>query len=253
MNLSAIILTKNEEKNISECINSVGFCDEIIVIDDYSSDKTVKLARNYGAKVIKKSLNNDFAAQRNFALKKASGKWVLFLDADERISPRLKSETIKATKNPFIRLSGFYLKRRDIFLGEEIKHGEAGTIKLLRLGKKDTGRWLRKVHETWKIPGRKGVLANPIIHLPHRNLRQFFAEVNKFSSMHAQVNNSEGKKSTLAKIVFWPLGHFLKNWIYKRGFLDAERGFIIAATMSFHSFLAWAKLWFLQKRQYTKV
>jgi len=95
MDLSAVILAKNEEENILQSIESVNFCDEIIVIDDYSKDKTTEIARNHGANVFRRRLNNDFASQRNFGLQKAKGEWVLFLDADERVSENLKKEILK--------------------------------------------------------------------------------------------------------------------------------------------------------------
>src|SRR3990172_4277046 len=100
MNLSCVILTKNEEKNIKGCIEALGFCDEIVVVDDYSSDETLKKATNLGVRTYKRSLNNDFSSQRNFGLKKARGKWILFVDADERVMPELSDEIVNVISDP---------------------------------------------------------------------------------------------------------------------------------------------------------
>lgn len=248
-----VILAKNEEKNISECIKSVYFCDEVIVIDDNSSDNTAKLALECGANVYMRGLNNDFASQRNFGLQRTKGKWALFLDADERVSENLKREIVTLVKSSQTKYSGFFLKRTDVIFGKEVSHGEMGRVKLLRLAKKDAGFWKRSVHEFWAVRGKTKTLANSLYHYPHQNLRGFVDSINAFSSLHAKSNREEGKQASLVKVVLWPLGHFVRNWVFRAGFLDKTLGFVIAVFMSFHSFLAWSKLWFLQKQQSTKV
>jgi len=253
MNLTCVILTKNEEENISQCIKSIDFCDEVIVIDDYSTDKTPEIARRSGAKVFKRSLNNDFASQRNFGLSKAVCKWTLFLDADERISVALRDELIQMVNNPLIAYDGFFLKRKDVVWGKEINQGEIGRVRLLRLAKKGSGKWRRRVHEVWQIKGKTKTLTNPILHYSHSNLREFIEDINYFSTLHSLANKKEGKNASLTKIVIWPLGKFIYNWIFKLGFRDKTTGFVIAVIMSFHSFLAWSKLWFLQRKRFTKV
>ena len=253
MNLTCVILTKNEEENISECIKSVYFCDEVIIIDDYSTDKTTEIARKLGARVYKRSLNDDFASQRNFGLAKATSKWALFLDADERIAVALRDEIIQMVSNPLITYEGFFLKRKDVVWGKEINQGEVGRVKLLRLAKKSSGKWRRRVHEIWQIKGKTKALVNPILHYPHSNLREFIKDINYFSTLHSSANRQERKNASLAKIVIWPLGKFVYNWIFKLGFRDKTAGFVTAGVMSFHSFLAWSKLWFLQRKDFTSV
>ena len=122
INLSAVILAKNEEENLAECLRRLGFVDEIVVIDDYSHDKTIKVARSFGAKVFKKHLEDDFAAQRNFGLERASGRWVLFVDADERVGPELKEEIIQGIKK--VDTVGYYLLRRDQIFSKTLRFGE---------------------------------------------------------------------------------------------------------------------------------
>jgi glycosyltransferase involved in cell wall biosynthesis len=244
--ISVVILAKDEEKNLQECLGSVKWTDKIIVIDDNSSDKTVEIAKKFGAKIFTHSLNNDFAAQRNFALEKASGEWILFVDADERISPDLKKEIMEAIKK--INVNGFYLKRQDFFGGRWLKHGETANVRLLRLGRRGKGKFERKVHETWEIKGEIGELKNPLLHYPHQTLSDFIDHVNFHSTLHAEALEKEGVKPSLWRIIFYPKAKFIQNYIFRLGFLDGTPGIIVALMMSFHSFLARAKLYFLWKK-----
>lgn len=249
MNLSAVIITKNEEINIEECIKSLSFCDEIIVIDDYSTDNTVIIAKELGAKIFKRALNSDFAAQRNFGLQKAKYEWVLFVDADERVTEALASEITNYKLQITNDIAGYYFRRIDYMWGKFLTHGEVGTLKLIRLAKKGAGKWMRKVHEYWDVEGKKSELKNPLMHYPHPTLSEFLDELNIFSTLHAKANRQEGKRSTLVKIIVWPIVKFLQNYILRFGFLDGVAGFVLAVTMSLNSYLSWSKLWFYQKRQ----
>lgn len=246
--ISAVVLAKNEEKNIKDCLDSLKWCDEIVVINDYSEDKTAEVAKKHGAEVYKHALNNNFASQRNFGLEKARGEWVLFIDADERVSRELareiKYEISKIKNNETV---GFYLKRRDFMWNKELKHGETGNIRLLRLAKRDTGKWRRAVHEVWDVKGEIGTLDNPLIHYSHQTLREFLADIDWMSTLHAEENKKEGKSSNLLKIIFYPKLKFFDSWILKLGFLDGTPGFMVAIMMSLHSFLAWSKLWLAQR------
>ncbi len=243
--ISAAILTKNEEKNIRDCLNSLSFCDEVLVVDDYSIDKTVSIAKQLKARVLKRKLKNNFSSQRNFALEKAKYEWVLFVDADERVTKELSDEIIQSIKNTNI--DGYYLKRKDFILDKEIKYGEAGFVKLLRLGRKNKGLWERSVHERWNVKGNIGVLNNPLLHYPHENIFQFVKELDYFSTLHAQENLKEGKRANPLRIFIMPISHFIKNYILSLGFLDKTHGFVIASLMSFHSFLSWSKMYLSQK------
>lgn len=244
--ITAVVLTKNEEKNIAKCLATLRFCGEVIVVDEYSTDRTVEIARRYGARVFQRHLKEDFAAQRNFGLSKAKGDWVLFVDSDERVTAALAAEIKKQIAGaPSV---GFYIKRRDFIWDRELRHGEPGNVKLLRLAKKNAGLWKRAVHEVWDTTGKTGILQNPLEHYPHQTLREFLQDVDRYSTMHAKALNEENVKSNIAKIIIWPVGKFKYGWILKLGFLDGTQGFVVAAMMSLHSFLAWSKLWLLQGR-----
>lgn len=248
--LSGVILTRNEEKNIKACIESLSFCDEIIVVDDYSDDTTVSIARKLKAKVYKRHLENDFAAQRNFACTKANGRWVFFVDADEQIPRELANEITQCVNDPILPFSGFLVRRTDEIWGRKILHGECGTIALLRLIKKGSGEWRRPVHETYHtLDSREKIyqLKNALMHHPHQTLAEFISDVDRMSTIHAQANDKEEKRSTLFKILCFPVFKFIHNYVFKMGFRDGTQGFMIAAVMSFHSYLAWSKLWLTQK------
>ncbi len=247
MNLTAVVLAKNEEKNIERCLKSLYFAGEILVIDDFSTDKTVEIARRFGAKVYNRLLNGDFASQRNFAMLRAKYDWVFFVDADEVVPEKTKLEIISKVGNPLAGEVGYFVKRDNYFLGKRLDYGEASSISLLRLGNRKYGKWKRKVHEYWDIRGKVGMLNNKIDHYFCDNLFDFIERINWYSELHAKANQEEGKKSSLFKILFYPPFKFLDAFVLKKGFLDGVYGFVFAFLMSFHSFLSWSKLWLLQR------
>ena len=248
---SAVVLTKNEEENIEKCIKSLSFCEEIIVIDDNSIDKTRDLANKLGAKVYERDMDKDYSAQSNFGMERASGKWVLFIDADEFVSEKLSKEIIEVVSEER-GLSGYFIKRVDTIWGKELNFGESGNSKVLRLVKKGSGKWERRVHPNFNIRGKTSTLSNLLYHYPHQSVSRFIESVNRWSTWHAIANKEEGKESSIFKIIFMPIGHFVKNFIFRLGFFDGIVGFVFAVIMSFHSFLSWGKLWMLQKG-YSKV
>jgi len=249
MNLSAVVLTKNEEGNLRDCLESLKFCDEVIVIDDGSTDKTVEIANQLGAKVYTRPLNGDFSAQRNFGLAKASGKWVLSIDADERVGEKLKGEILAEVGRDANPIVGYFVKRGDYLWGKKLKFGETASLSFLRLARKSGGEWERCVHEVWQVMGRTKTLTNPLSHYPHQTLREFIHDINFHSDLDVLAKKKEGKRASLFKIIFWPKGKFINNWIFRLGFLDGDRGFLLALLMSFHSFLSWSKLWIYQKQR----
>jgi len=247
--ISAVILTKNEEEDISDCIKSLSWCDEVVVVDDNSEDKTTDIAKKLNAKIYTHSVNNDFSSQRNFALSKTKGNWILFVDADERIPDALAFEISnivhQITDQALGKFTGFYIRRTDIMWGRQLRYGETGKIKLLRLAKKDAGKWEGKVHEKWKVKGDIGVLRNSIIHYPHKTFQEFLKEINFYTTIRAEELHKKGSNATFMSIIIYPLGKFLFNYFIRLGLLDGIPGLIVAAAMSFHSFLVRGKLWLL--------
>lgn len=244
--ISAVVLTKNEEKNIQKCLKTLRWCDEVVVIDDDSEDKTCQIAREMEAKVFTHPLSGDFAAQRNFGLKKAKNKWILYVDADERVTPKLAVEIRQVIKDG--KGVGFYLRRKDFLWGRQLNHGETANVRLLRLGQKGAGEWQRRVHETWEVKGKVGELKEPLLHYPHPTISKFLEQINFYTSLNASELLREGKRVGLIQILAFPLGKFLQNYIFRLGFLDGTPGIIVALMMSFHSFLTRAKLYMLWKK-----
>jgi len=263
--ISSVVLSHNDSAILSRCLTSLGWCDEVIVVDDNSTDGTIDVARKLGAKAFFHPLNDDFAAQRNFGLEKAKGEWILFVDSDEVVTEELASEirTILSSRakrgdlyesleiaSPSERsrndnVSGYYIKRKDFLWGRELTHGETGSVKLLRLAKKNVGKWLRPVHEEWKIRGKVGTLTHPLLHYPHQNVAQFLEKINRYSTLYARYLHSQGVKEPVWQIIGKPMPKFFVNYVWRLGFLDGTAGIVVALMMSFHSFLVRAKLWFL--------
>ena len=248
MKISVVVLTKNEEENIKECLKSVRqLADEIIVIDDHSQDQTREIAKENGAKVFIRSLSNDFSNQRNFGLKKAKGDWILFVDADERVTKSLaveiKSWIGEVGPGSDLSYDGFNVRRKDFVFGKWLKNGESGKIKLLRLGKKSAGLWKKPVHEVWDIGGVIKEFDSPLLHYPHPTVSEFLTKINEYSTLRAQELCKKGKRVNFLEVIGYPLAKFFKNLFWHLGFLDGLPGFLHAIFMSFHSFLVRSKLW----------
>lgn len=248
MKISAVVLTKNEEKNIEKCLKSLDFCEEILIIDDHSTDKTLEVIKNYKVKIFKRKLHRNFAEQRNFGLGKASNEWVLFIDADEEISKDLRNEISNLDTIQVSEIDAFYLKRRDFFWGKELKYGEIKEVRrkgLIRLVKKNGGKWLGNVHEIYHTARNTKRLNGFINHYPHQNLKEFIQRINFYSSLRSQELFTKGKKTNIFEIIIWPLGKFINSYLLNLGFLDGPQGFTYSFLMSFHSFLVRAKLYLM--------
>lgn len=242
---SVVVLTHDDEKIIERCLKSLLWCDEVIVIDDNSTDATVNNAEKLGAKVFDRKLNGDFAEQRNFGLSKAKGDWVLFIDSDEVASEELAREIQSVTRDTRHETRGCFIKRRDWMWGKWLRHGETARVKLLRLAKKDAGKWKRPIHEVWNVDGETAELKNPLHHFPHPDVAQFLLEINTYSTLNAQFLKSQRIRVHWWQIIVYPKAKFFVNYFWRLGFLDGTAGAVVALMMSFHSFLTRAKLWVL--------
>lgn len=241
--VSAIVLTHNDEAILTRCLTSLKWCDEVVVIDDESTDGTVGVAKKHGANVFIHPLQDDFAAQRNFGLSKAKGEWVLFVDSDEVVTKELAEEIIQTANGKRQTVNGYFIRRKDYWGGRWLEHGETGNIKLLRLARKNAGVWRQPVHEEWRIQGETGELVHPLLHYPHQNVAQFLEEINRYSSVYARFLHSQGIQEPAWQVVAKPIAKFFVNYIWRSGFLDGTAGMVAALMMSFHSFLVRGKLW----------
>ncbi len=194
----------------------------------------MKKMNNFEIITLKKPGITDFAAERNMLLAKAKSKWVFFLDTDEKTTPELSDEiNLTLSKKP--KFDGFYIKRKIYFLEKCI-----GEDRVLRLGKRDAGKWKRAVHEVWDVGTNTGSLNNFIIHNTANDLHSYIDKINNYSEIHARENRKEGKNVTILKIVLYPTAKFLQN-------IFSGRGFVFSMLQSFHSFLGWTKQWELEK------
>ena len=250
--ISAIVLTKNEEKIIGFCLKNLRWCDEVLVIDDYSEDKTTAISKRLGARVFKRKLDGNYAKQRNFGLKKAKGDWVLFIDADEIVNESLKKEILKNINFEIgdscrqgREICAYKLKRKDKFLGKWLRFGETSRVELLRLAKKNKGAWQKPVHEVWQIKGEIGKLKNPIIHNREITIADFLTKINHYSSLRAKELYRKRVRTNAFLIMVYPGAKFFQNYFLRWGFLDGKEGFVMAVMMAIHSFLVRAKLYLL--------
>ncbi|MEO6509090.1 MAG: glycosyltransferase family 2 protein [Patescibacteria group bacterium] len=240
--ISAVVLTRDEEENIARCLRSLSFCDEIIVVDNLSSDNTVEIAKEHKAKIFTRELKDNFAEQRNFGLEKATGKWILFIDADEEVSPELMKEVRRLEEG----VDAFYLRRRDFWWGKELKYGETSGVRhygMIRLVKRNSGSWDNPVHEVFKTSGTTARLSSFINHYPHPTIKEFLRKINYYSTLRAKELLKQKQKVGTFQVFAYPFGKFLSTYFLQLGFLDGAAGFAYSFFMSFHSFLVRAKLY----------
>lgn len=244
--ISAIILSRNDQDSIGRTLASLTWCGELIVVDDFSTDKTPDIVKQYNAVLCQRHMDGDFSSQRNFGLTKATGEWILFVDSDETVSADLAEEIQKVSE---IDCSGFYIKRQDWLFGKQLRHGETGRVRLLRLAKKNAGKWKRPVHEVWNVSGTTGELSHPLDHFPHQDVAQFINEINLYSTLNARYLHSKNVHVPWWHLIVYPKVKFFMDYIWYLGFLDGTAGAVVALMMSFHSFLTRAKLYLLWHRK----
>ncbi len=239
--LSVIIITCNEEANICRCLKSVEWADEIIVADSRSTDKTAELVRKHGGKLFEIDWPG-FGPAKQAALERATGDWVLSIDADEELSPELAGE-IKTITQDSSGSYGYYMPRKANFLGRWIYHCGWYPDPVLRLFRRDKGRFDRAVvHEQVLVEGPIGRLSGELLHYSYPDLETYFAKFNRYTTIGAEELARKGVRSSFAAIVFRPAVSFIKHYISKRGFLDGIEGLLISVFSSMAVMVKYAKL-----------
>ncbi len=245
MRISAVLITLNEEKNLARCLASVvDWVSEIVIVDSGSTDETLKIAKKFGSKIYTRKFDN-FADQKNFADNKATFEWILSLDADEEVTKELAREiqtSIESTD-----CVGFLIPRRNIIFGKEIKYTRWSPDKHIWLFKRNKGKWIGGVHEEFKVDGKVGELKNAKIHYSHPTVSDFFSMLNSYTDLEAKRKMEKGETFSLFKMFFDPMKSFLGRFIYKRGFLDGWRGFVLSYFMGIYRMVTWIKVWEKQK------
>lgn len=242
--ISATIITLNEERSIVRAIKSLkDLADEIIVIDSGSSDKTVAVAKNLSAKVFFRKFDN-FAAQKNWAVLKATGDWILALDADEEIPLNLSAEIKSAIKGK--KFVGFLIPRRNFILGGEVKYSRWSPDKHIWLWKKEFGKWVGEVHEEVVVTGPVGELKNAKLHYQNNSVAEFIQSNDFYSTIYARSLFNKGLRFSLFHFFGDPFFEFFIRFVYKLGFLDGWRGFILSYLMTIYKISIWIKIYELQ-------
>jgi glycosyltransferase involved in cell wall biosynthesis len=240
--LSAAVITWNEEQRLRGCLETVTWADEIIVVDAESSDATVAIARQFTDRIWVRPWPG-FAEQKNFALEKATGDWILALDADERVTPELRRR-IQQILADGGSADGYAVPRKNLFGGAWVRHGGLYPDFQLRLFRRGAGRFVHDaVHESVRVTGRVERVREPLVHHSYRGLEDFVARSNRYSSLAARDWIRHGRRVGAAGLIFRPLGRFVSMYIVRLGFLDGWRGFVLAVLYAHYVFLRMAKAW----------
>lgn len=242
MPLTATVITRDESAHIDACLDSIGWADEVLVVDSGSADDTVAKARAKGARVIVRDWPG-YAAQKNFAAGEAAHDWILSVDADERVSREL-AEEIRRTVGHAGALAGYRLPRVTWHLGRWIRTTDWYPDYQLRLYDRRRARWrARRVHESVEADGPVGRLKQDLQHYAYRDISHHMATMDRYTTLAAEQLHDEGRRAGLGDLVVHPPAAFLRNYILRRGFTDGFPGFIISAMNAYYVFLKFAKLW----------
>lgn len=243
MKSSVIIITKNEEKMIKDCLESVKWADEIIIVDSGSKDKTLEIARKYTNKIYTYK-KGSFSDWRNFGLEKAKGEWVLYIDADERITPALRTE-IKYKILNIKNINAYAIPRRNVLLGKEIRYGGWFPDYVKRLFRRDKLlKWKGRLHEEPIFEGELDHLKEPMIHITHRNLSSMIEKTREWSKIEAELLYQAGHPPvTWWRLLRVMLTEFWYRGIKKQGWRDGTVGWIEIFFQMFSRFITYARLW----------
>lgn len=239
--LSVIIPTFNEASYIEDALRSVRFADEIIVIDSNSTDSTVEIAMRYTTKILKRKFDN-FSNQKNHALQYATGDWILFIDADERVTQALEAEIKRTLENPLH--TGYKIKFPHFYMNRFLYHHSDF---VLRLVKRDGVSFSGSVHEKLHVAGSVGKLRNHMLHYTYKGLEHYIEKKEKYAWYQAEQLFEQGKKANWFHLWFKPSYRFFRSYILKGGFMDGVPGLTVAAVNAYGVFQRYAKLRLLHK------
>lgn len=264
--LTVITLTHNEQKHMRACLESVRtFADELLVLDDYSTDDTVMIARELGARVEFRKLDN-FPNQRNAAIERARGDWIFFIDADERATPALGKELREKTVDRRLLTAdrysassvvgrpsvvGFWVPRRNIIFGKEIRYTGWSPDYQPRVLRKGFARFdpAREVHELVLWEGEVGYLREPLIHYNYETLAQFHKKQGVYTRYEAQVWYAEGRRARWRGAIGQPIREFFRRYITLQGWRDGGHGLLLSALMAYYAFVRWRMLREIDQQQ----
>jgi glycosyltransferase involved in cell wall biosynthesis len=239
--ISATVIALNEERDLPRCLESLKFCDEIIVVDSGSTDRTVEVAKQFGAKVLVEPWRG-YGAQKNFAMSQATSGWVLNIDADEVITPELREEILAeiGSDQP---AAGYAVARKTFYLGRWIRHGGWYPNYVTRLSQKALGQWSEpNVHEVLEVKGELRRLKNPMLHYTFSDIADQVRTNMRYAHQGALDLHRRGVPASYLKLIVKPFGKFIETYFFKQGCLDGLPGFIISINAAHSMFLKYAYL-----------
>lgn len=248
--ITAIIPTLNEEVHIKEAIESVAWCDEIIVVDSFSKDRTVEIVKSFPHVRLLQHEYEHSAAQKNWTIPQASHPWIFLLDADERPTPELVEE-IKGVLRNGTKNSGFWIYRRNNFMGKRIDYSGWQSDKVIRLFKRDECKYQNKhVHAEVESTGPISILKNKLIHYTYKDLTSYLKKADRYTTWGALDRyhkfEKQGRKIGILYLFFRPLGRFLRHYFWRLGILDGTHGFVVSSLAAYNVYIRALKIWRLQ-------
>ncbi|KGU43762.1 glycosyltransferase family 2 protein [Xanthomonas citri] len=250
--ICACIIAFNEADRLRDCLASLAFCDEIVVVDSGSTDATtaIAIASEYGARVLHRAFDG-YRSQKAFCVAQASHDWVLCLDADERVSDALRTSIIAARDAGFATAAGYRFARLSDYFGRFLRHGNAYPDRVLRLFDRRRGGWRgkREIHEAASVDGPVETLAGDLIHYPYRSLMQQLTKTQRYAQMMAEHEHARGKRATWSKLVLAPAWRFWRGYLLRGGFRDGWHGLIYAYVRANYVRQKTIMLWLLQNNQ----
>lgn len=245
-NISAVIIARNEQQNIADCIKSCDFASEVIVVDDFSTDDTVKIAEELGAIVVQRSLAGDWGGQQTFAIEQASHDWVFLIDADERVSPELAQNIQAAVSNKIA--NAYWVQRQNKFRFNNATHGVLRPDYVCRLMPKKGTYVEGYVHQQIITPYPSQKLTGYLYHYTYDNWEQYFNKFNNYTKLSAEKYKLQGKRCSFFKdIILRPMWAFIKVYFIQGGFLDGKLGWILSVNHYFYTMTKYVKLYYLNK------
>ncbi len=242
--VSAVLITKNAAGQLADCLASVAFCDEIIVVDSGSDDGTAEIAGQQGARVIQAEWRG-FGPQKQFAVEQAGHDWVLCIDADERVSERLRESILAALSAPAV--SAYRFPRCNRFMGRYLRHGEGYPDWSLRLFDRRHARWSADtVHEKVLTEAEIGTLAGDLLHDTAETLDSYLAKQNRYTTLAAEAALAAGHRASVVQLLVSPVLRFIKFYLLRRGFLDGVPGLVHILIGCQNSFIKYAKMLAMQ-------
>jgi glycosyltransferase involved in cell wall biosynthesis len=238
--ISAVLVVKDAGKCIEQCLRSLRWADEIVVVDGGSTDQTIAIVRKYTEKVYERSFDN-FSAQKNEAIGRATGEWILSIDADEVVTEALQ-ESLREAAQDKRAFDGYFLRRRTFVFGKELKFGGQGREKLLRFFRRRKGRFEQPIHERLVVEGRLGELRGDLLHYSSATVEEYLRKLRLYTDLEARWMAEKGIRPTLADLYLKPKLRFLYFYLLRGGFLDGYEGFLYHFLSSFYYFFKYVRL-----------